>query len=102
MTPDEREKALNREQVAARRLQEVAQASMNDNSVVENIEVAYVQNQLCLAAIRGLTRLLLHKGVLSERDMMGSMAWAYEERTSQIENMGREIQIASSPIVTPQ
>lgn len=98
---DELEKLKNREQVAAERLMRIARESMNDNTVVENVEGGYVQAQVCLAGLRGLTRILMHKGVISERDLMGSMAWAFEERASQLENMGSEIQVATAPIVVP-
>jgi hypothetical protein len=102
MPESDLELAKKREKIAAEKLQQVVLNSMNDNTVVENIEAGYVQAQLCLAAIRGLTRLLIHKNVLKDSDLAGSMAWAFEERASQIENFGKEIQIATAPIARPQ
>lgn len=87
----------SREQIASERLVQVALNAMNDNTVVENIEAGYVQGHLNVAALKGLTRALIHKGVFTEKFLSDSIAWAYEERASQIENAGK-IQVAASPL----
>lgn len=94
------QKQKTREQLAAERLTEVVRKNMDRQTAVELIEGAYVQTHLSLAAIKGLTRLLLHKGILTEIELSGSLAWAYEERTSQL--MADEPPRVITPILAKQ
>ena len=65
---------------------------------VEVAVAAFGQSQQSQAALAGLVRLLLHKGIISQTDLGDSMRWAYNERADQLraqrEKTAREIILA--------
>lgn len=61
---------------------------------------AFGQAQQSQAALNGLIRLMLHKGILSAADLGDSMRWAYEERADQLKEQKHK-ELNGSAIMLP-
>jgi len=86
-----------------RAAKDVAQASVERIQGWKGAEVAvaaFGQAQQSQAAINGLIRLLLHKGILSAADLGDSMAWSYNERADKLRAQ-RDKELAGSAIILP-
>jgi hypothetical protein len=61
---------------------------------------AFGQAQQSQAALNGLVRILLHKGILSTTDLGDSMRWAYNERADQLREQNHK-EVQGSAIILP-
>jgi len=80
----EQDKAKSKEGRAASACAAAASKAMTGMRGVDVAVAAFGQAQQSQAAINGLVRLLLHKGIISAADLGDSMAWSYREREEQL------------------
>lgn len=79
------------EQRAADRLAEAILNYLNDGCTGQQIAVAsFATANRSEAALQGLIRLLVHKGIFSRADLGDSIAWAMDERAVQLGAMNEK------------
>jgi len=79
------------EQRAADRLADAIIKYLNDGCTGQQIAVAsFATANRAEAALQGLIRLLVHKGVFSRSDLGDSIAWAMDERAAQLGAMAEK------------
>lgn len=89
------------EQRAADRLADAIIKNVNGCTGAQVAVAAFASANKAEAALQGLVRLLVHKGILSHADLGDSMAWGYDERAQQLLAQSEKGSIIATPPPAP-